>query len=91
MFKTIEREHGRGGPVVGQLDRRDLFLQEAKPIQIPDDHMVVEGPLDGSLELTGPMLYIPKTTAQTDEVTAKFFYLKVADGQYLKVGLQPVK
>ena len=76
------------GKPVAYFDRQPLFVAADNPIvSMPDDKMILEEHAneqqDGAKKYG---LYVPAADA-AGQTSARFYYLKLADGQYLKVTL----
>jgi hypothetical protein len=56
-----------------------------------DATMIVEGVANEDSEGPRYNVYIPAATAENRKASARFYYLKVNDGQYLKVELEPLE
>lgn len=75
--------------VVAYFDNQPLYLVSAQPVKLDDFDMVVEARAN---EVSGgqPLnVYVPRVSSFADN-SARFYYLKTAVGQYVKVSLQKV-
>lgn len=67
------------------LDRQPLYLVATRPETIPDDSMMIEGTTEDGKVNGGYHLYVPKDSASTGDVSARYYYLRTGVNQYIKV------
>jgi hypothetical protein len=73
--------------VVAFFDRQPLFVAKQAPLVSMADHeMILEERANEEGDAPKFGLYVPSARA-ADQTSARFYYLKVADGRYLKVSL----
>jgi hypothetical protein len=72
---------------VAFLDRQPLFAAEHEPlVNMADSEMILEERANEEGDAPKYGLYVPSAQA-ADKTSARFYYLKVANGRYLKVSL----
>jgi hypothetical protein len=75
------------GTAVASLDKQRLFVAPDDPVvNIPDSEMILEERANETTDQPKYNLYVPAARA-SGETSARFYYLKLANGRYLKVSL----
>jgi hypothetical protein len=75
------------GQVVAYLDRQPLFIVADQPlIGMPDREMILEERANEEGDQPKYGLYVPASQA-AEKTSARFYYLKIGPGRYLKVSL----
>jgi hypothetical protein len=74
---------------VAFLDRQPLFVAAHEPlVSMPDREMILEERANEEGDAPKFGLYVPSAQAAS-KTSARFYYLKVGNGRYLKVSLTP--
>lgn len=75
------------GTEVASLDEQRLFVAPDDPVvDIADSEMILEERANETTDQPKYNLYVPAARA-SGETSARFYYLKLANGRYLKVSL----
>jgi hypothetical protein len=77
------------GTEVAYFDKQPLFVATEEPVvNMPDRDMILEERANEASDQPKYGLYVPAARA-SGKTSARFYYLKLANGRYLKVSLTP--